>query len=74
MNIVTIKIVTMHFLTCAVLEYIDNLPVLFDINLFNILNDNICLHTCVTALSVKVLGNSNRLPESIKDTINTIRL
>ena len=24
--------------------------------------------------SVKVLGNSNRLPESIKDTINTLRL
>ena len=34
--------VTMHFLTCAVLEYIDNLPVLFVINLFNILNEFVC--------------------------------
>ena len=43
MNTVTIELVTMHILTYAVLEYIDNLPVLFFINLFNILNVDICL-------------------------------
>ena len=32
MNIVTIKMVMMHILTYAVLDYIDNLPVLFIIN------------------------------------------
>ena len=32
MKIVAIKMVTMHFLTCAVLEYIDNLPVIFVID------------------------------------------
>ena len=34
--------ITMHILTYSVLDdYIDNLPVLFVINLFNILHDNI---------------------------------
>ena len=33
----------MHILTYAVLDYIDNLSVLFVINLFNSLNDDICL-------------------------------
>ena len=42
--------VTMHILTYAVLDYIDNLPVLFVINLFNILDDDICLHTCCQTL------------------------
>ena len=41
MNIVTIKMVTMQILTYAVLDYIDNLPVLFVINLFDILDGNI---------------------------------
>ena len=50
MNIVTIKMVTMLFLTCAVLEYIDNLPVLFFIILFNILNDNILTNTIYSAV------------------------
>ena len=41
-----IKMVTMHILTyTTVIDYIDNLPLLFVINLFNILNDDICLHT-----------------------------
>ena len=35
----------MNIITSAVLEYIDNLPVLFFINLFKILNDDICLPT-----------------------------
>ena len=36
----------------AVLEYIDNLPVLFLINLFNILNDDIFLHTFCQTLFI----------------------
>ena len=32
MNIVIIKMVTMNILTSAVLDYIDNLPVLFDVH------------------------------------------
>ena len=52
MNIVTIKMVTMHFLTCAVLEYIDILPVLFVIKLFNIFNDDIFLHTFCQTLFI----------------------
>ena len=48
MNIVTIKMVIMQILTYTVVDYIDNLPVLFVINLFNILNDDICQHTCET--------------------------
>ena len=46
--------VTMHILTWAVLDYIDNLPVLFVINLFYIVNDNICLHTCCGAFFAKL--------------------
>ena len=45
MNIVTIKMVTMHILTYAVLDYIDNLPVLFVIHLFKIHDNYICLPT-----------------------------
>ena len=41
--------VTMHILTYAVLNYID---ILFVIDLFNIINDDICLHTCCTIYSV----------------------
>ena len=44
MNIFTIKMVMMHTLTYAVLDYIDNLPVL-------ILNDDICMHTCFQTLT-----------------------
>ena len=43
---------TMHILIYAVLDYIDNLPVLFVINLFNILYDVICLHTCCQTLFI----------------------
>ena len=37
--------VTMHIVTSAVIDYIDNLLILFVINLFNIFDDDICLHT-----------------------------
>ena len=46
----------MHFLTCAVIWYTDNLPVLFVINLLNILNDDIFLHTFCQTLFNKGLG------------------
>ena len=37
--------VTIHILTYAVLDYINNMPVLFVMNLFNILDDDIFLRT-----------------------------
>ena len=37
-----------------IIDYIDNLPVLFVFNLFNILNDDICMHTyCQTLFIVQ---------------------
>ena len=39
--------VTIKTLTSAFLDYTDNLPVLFVINLFNILDYDICMPTCV---------------------------
>ena len=46
LNIVTIKMVIMNRFTFAVLAYIDNMPVLFVIDYFNILKDDIFLPTC----------------------------
>ena len=43
--IVTIKMVTLNILTSALLDDADNMPVLFVINLFNIVNDDIYLPT-----------------------------
>ena len=44
--------VTMHILTYAVLDFIDNLPVIFLSNLFNILDDDIYLHTSCQTLFI----------------------
>ena len=44
--IMTIKMVSMNILTSALLDCTDNLPLLFVINLFNIVNDDSCLPTC----------------------------
>ena len=53
----------MHILTYAVLDYIDNLPVLFVFNLFNILNDDICMHTyCQTLFIVHKLLEIKLIP------------
>ena len=46
--------VTMNIFTYPVLDYIDNLPVLFVFNLFNIINEDICMHTyCQTLIIVQ---------------------
>ena len=44
--------VTMNIRTSAVLDDTDNLPTLFVIYLFNIINDDICLPTCCPTLFI----------------------
>ena len=59
--------VTMHILTYVVLDYIDNLPLLFVINLVNILDDDICLHTCCQTLFA-LWSFFTKLQESCKNS------
>ena len=64
MNIVTIKMVMMHILTYAVLDYIDNLPVLFVINVLNIL---MTTFACIPVVKNYYGAFSDKLKESCKN-------
>ena len=57
MNIETIQMVSMNILTSAVLDYIENLPVIFYINLFNILNNDNCLPTLFAKLQESCMNS-----------------
>ena len=57
--------VTTNILTSTLLDYADNLAVLFVINLFNILYDDICLPTFCHTL-FKLCAFFVRLQESCK--------
>ena len=65
--IVTIQMVTMNILTSALNHYTGNLPVLFVIDIFNILDDDICLPTCCHTLFI-VFAFFVKLQESSKNS------
>ena len=57
----------MHILTYAVLDYIDNQPLLFVVNLVKILDDDIFLHTCCQTLFI-VWSFFAKLQESCRNS------